>query len=296
MEMLRMSKQKPFLEWDEHPTQLEFKDFVPIGRLIALGTKTRINHNSKYCQGESKSLQIRRLRNGVIGAKCFRCGRYGVFKKDKEAVLPKKVDGRWFKDISYDEVQNKPLALPKDLELEWDKWPVEAKSFLRHARLDEVDTFIRNIGYSPSLEKVVLPLYNNGRNLIGYQLRRIFKEDTAPKYTTRKNAKDYFSFSHKTDNVCVVVEDYLSFIRCSKYVSTVCLFGTSMSHSVVKKLSGFDRVIVFLDNDNNIVKKKQQEMKKELELWINEVLIISSRKQPKEYTNANLVMLIDVPF
>ena len=55
-------------------------------------------------------------------------------------------------------------------------------------------------------------------------------------------------------------------------------------------------MIIFLDNDNNIVKKKQLEMQRELESWIDEVIIIGSSKQPKEYTDAELVQTLDVPF
>lgn len=295
----------PAYEWEDHPTRLSWKDFVPAGRQIEKGTKIRVNHNTKYCNGESNCLQIRRLRNGVIGAKCFRCGRWGTYKHDKDVDLPVNVNGRWFKNILYEGVTNEEIFLPLDLELKWDNWPVEARSFLRHARIDEVVSFVRNIGYSPSLGKVILPLYEYsddknqqiiGSKLIGYQLRRVFKDDKAPKYTTRKSVKNYFAHSHKTDSVCVVVEDYLSFIRCSKFVSTVCLFGTSMSHAVVKALSTYDKVIIFLDNDNNIVKRQQMEMQRELENWIDDVKILSSDKQPKEYTDATLIQAIDVPY
>ena len=287
----------PSLKWDPHPTRLNFKEFVPIGKSLGRGGSIRINHDSSECRGESDSLIITHRPNGVIVGYCHRCGRGGTYKKFLERQLPKRVDGQFFKDVVHIPLTNsKDLSLPRDVTMAWSRWPIEAKMFFKKAYLTENDCDIYEFTYSHSLRKVVLPLYEEttkGKKLVGYQLRRIFKDDNSPKYTTRKNVKNYFKHIRQSKRVCCVVEDYLSGVRVGNHVSSLILFGTVLTHAAIKELMQYDTIIIFLDNDNNIVKKKQMEMKKELEAWFKQVVIIASDKQPKEYDYVTLRNLFE---
>lgn len=48
--------------------------------------------------------------------------------------------------------------------------------------------------------------------------------------------------------VCIV-EDYISAVRLSDIVPTICLFGTSLKSSVLSKLLEFDNILIWLDGD-----------------------------------------------
>ena len=287
-------------EWEEHPDRLGFKEFVPYGRTLLKGGFMRMNHTSSDCSGESASLIIRKHEDGWITGYCHRCKRKGTFTKDAERQLPVKVGSMYYSKIAWKQPSdNQPLSLPTDLTVAWSHWPLEAKLFCKKARITETDCDTFEIGWSPSLNKVVLPLYqptDKGKVLVGYQLRRVLQRDKGPKYLTRKSVKHYYKHFKTDSRVCCIVEDFLSGIRVGKYVSALCLYGTTLTPAMIMELSNYKTVVIFLDNDNNIVKKAQQTMKRELEVWCDHVVVIQSELQPKEYTDKDLSGLFERPF
>ena len=276
----------------ERKESLLYKEFVPYTHTIALGNKIRVNHDTDSCRGESKSMLIHKHRTGVITAYCYRCGKFGKFSKDKEVNLPSRITGKWCTNVIFDQVGDQDLKLPRDTQFFVKDWPVQAKTYFKKARMTTEQCEFWRMGYSPSLRKVVIPVYRNGV-LIGYQLRRIFDEDPSPKYITRRTTKEFYKLFPKTGNTCVLVEDMLSAIRVSKFTTALCMFGTEVSHAMVKLLAGYSNVIIFLDNDNAIVKKKQMDIQNKLELWVPNVLILRSPKQPKDYTDTDLQTILD---
>ena len=234
---------KPF-EWEEHPDKLVLHEFVPNGRTLEKGGNTRINHDSDDCSGDSTSLKIARRPDGKIVAYCFRCKRTGIFRGDMERELPRKMNGTYLSGVSYTAPsEREKFVLPGDMTYNFEAWPVQAKMFLKRAHLGQKDVTDWSIGFSPSLRKVVVPLYKKSTNtnlidgLIGYQLRRVFDTDLSPKYLTRKNEEEYYELSRTNDDLLCIVEDKLSFIRCSEHVSTMCLFGTSLSAPMLGRIS-----------------------------------------------------------
>jgi hypothetical protein len=290
------------LKWDIHPTRLNWKEFVPQARGLDVGKSLRVNHNTEECSGESDCLVIRKMWTGILTGYCHRCHRKGVWRGDQERVMPVKKEGRFVKNISFNDFDmDKPLELPPDLTVAWSEWPVAARLFMRRAHLTETDSDIHNIGWSPSLGKVVMPLYDeeedvNKRRLLGYQLRRVLDNDKSPKYLTRKVVKNYYKHFRKTEDFCCIVEDYLSGIRVSKFVSSLCLFGTTITPAMMIELAQYKTIVIFLDNDNNIVRKQQEVMKKDLEMVCDKIIIMRSDKQPKEYTDNDLNGVFDRPF
>ena len=86
----------------------EYMDDAPTD----VGTKVRINHDTPFCRGRSKSMVIELWKDGSIHAKCFRCGDYGRTGKANHKLSIRPTDVPKPKDYEF----------PTDVGLDWDEW------------------------------------------------------------------------------------------------------------------------------------------------------------------------------
>jgi len=106
-------------------------------------------------------------------------------------------------------------------------------------------------------------------------------------------------------NVLVIVEDILSYTKLCKLslrdinLSIVCLLGTSLKAKDLSKLSSLitrqDKIIIFLDDDNLQVKKKQTALKEQLAIYTTHSKIVihhASGIDPKEHSLLQLDKII----
>ena len=82
----------------------------------ALPGIVRVNHNTKYCSGDSKSLRIERKADGTIWAKCFRCGEW--------TALNTKI-----KSFTFDGGEEQEDLPPPEFEEDINKWPPKAANW-----------------------------------------------------------------------------------------------------------------------------------------------------------------------
>ena len=155
------------------------------------------------------------------------------------------------------------------------------------------------IVYSDSERRVILPVYDNG-DLVITQSRKVFDDDTGPKYRTVKRRAGVFSAKCDTPivvcNQCVITEDILSAIKCSRFIDSFALLGTTLSDSCLGKIlkNQYDKCFIFLDDDNRQVKLDQIVLKNKLELYIDDVRIVKSGgRDPKEMSDLDLMKLLD---
>lgn len=250
-----------------------------------VGAKVRVNHDSSDCVGSSESMVVERKHDGVY-AKCFRCGKWGSNRETKPKHFFSKEESGFVRGGS-----GSPIKLPRDSEGDVRQWPSKARLWLSRARVTDEEARRYGINYSHGLGRVVLPVYSDG-SMVGYQARKIFPEDTGPKYYTRTNKPSHMVFltSHVgSSDTVVLCEDVLSAIRVGRFLPAGAILGTEVSDYALALLTdGKKYGIIYLDYDNRIVINKSIKLKHRLELLLDTVILISNGLDPKSLTDKEL--------
>ena len=153
------------------------------------------------------------------------------------------------------------------------------------------------INVCKKLRRVILPVHRHNR-LLGYVSRKIYHSDKYPKYLIHKpkGSKPLFkcctSSAFVNKFTCVITEDILSAIKCSRFADSYALLGVNIPEEVLTCMRYYDTAFVFLDNDNDTVREKQIEIKQKLMMVVDEVIVIEADKDPKEHTPHELEQLI----
>lgn len=189
----------------------------------------------------------------------------------------------------------------------WDL-PIHAKAWcymrgVSDNMIDDLKWF-----YEPSLDRIVQPVFKHiFMNSVGESGREEFIGEQArllrgkgPKYITSKINKDIELYS-VLDNTHIakklmIVEDMQSAYhvwRCTEY-TVLCNFGVQVRpnvlHSVIQEYKP-QKIVVWLDNDNDIVREQAETMKRTISLLAatgTDVSIVRETKDPKELPPTNL--------
>lgn len=233
------------------------------------------------------------------GYHCFSCGK--TKKSDKKS------------DFSFKITNTKHgIDLPENIIFNCSNFSTEVLKWLY--RYNILDFEIRNhkIGYccgdGKKLESsLFLPVYssNDGNNIIEFYQQRFFPNK---KFLTNGSKKGGMLLLNSKSDILVIVEDYISAIRCSKYVNTLCLFGVHMTFDMFKKIENINikKIKIWLDPDVPGV-KAAKEVKNDLIKNINNFYLkysfaiseyklvesINSELQPKDYTNIVLKSILE---
>lgn len=158
-----------------------------------------------------------------------------------------------------------------------------------------------SIGYSESLQRVILPVYGSNGELIWYQGRAVH-EGQRPKYLNPTVPKDGRMFIHRSDvsisdtTTVIVCEDILSAIRVGKASSSletdgnkylgVSLLGTKLTTESINELGNAKRVISWFDADNAGTKARA-DLYKAVGIFTT-VNSIRSERDPKRYSDQDI--------
>lgn len=268
---------------------LRTEEYVPYAP-ADIGRRVRVNHDDADCSGSSKSMVIERKEDGYIYASCHRCGKYGRHAEGtvRSFFGASKGGGP---SISGE----RATKMPRDSDNDIRAWPATAQVWIRQAGVtnDEVKQY--GIVYSPSLGRVLIPVYN-GKDMIGWQARKIDPSDEGPKYYTKTVAPEKMVvFSHRASvyKHIVLCEDVLSCIRIGRMMPAIAILGTSVSDYAIKELTKHaTSAIIYLDYDNRIVKKKSRMLKNRLELLMEKVFLVTNALDPKTLTDTELKDLL----
>jgi hypothetical protein len=265
---------------------LKYNEFVPYapdeaGRTIAMS----------HCRADKERLYITRQQDGLtILAYCHHCGKRGYYNERQKANITTLTQRK----LALDKDNNYNYTLPKDLEKDVNKWPKDARVWIVKYGITDKEVGDYGIGYSDRMGGVVLPVYDSD-GLALFTTRLFTASPSNPKYYTvgnRPHAVWYCSNSTNSDAV-VVVEDVLSAIKCSRYISSCAILNTHLSDSGVALLTKRHKeFIVFLDDDNAEVKRKQLEIQRRLSVFGNTHIIHSMGKDPKEHSDNELKALL----
>ena len=256
------------------------------------GEEVSINHTECPAGEDTRSrLYIRRLPDNRIVGYCHNCGmggsaKAGIRPVHRRSERPSKASDR------------EGVYLPPDLVLKTSLWPSHAVSWPLKYGITRSDLEKYRLGYSPRLDRVVIPVYNSEWDLLGYQTRRLSGTDPLPKYLSRKPRGQSLVFRTSEaggNSIVCLVEDALSAIKVSKVagVDGLACLGTHVSKEQLAVLcKQYTTIVIFLDNDNAQVKKKQRQLFQQCSLLFEGVKVVHGSKDPKEHTVPELKELL----
>lgn len=165
------------------------------------------------------------------------------------------------------------------------------KDYLNKYHLGNEDVKRYKITNNSRNNRINFGYYSNG-TLIGCWMRSL-DPNVKPKwlFAGNKNFNWHYKNYKYTKDVLVLVEDVISAIRVSKYCSVVCLGGTSINSRILTPLVlQYNKVVLFLDGDK--AGKTATEKIKQYYKLMREVKIIKTTKDPKEYTDEELIEVL----
>jgi hypothetical protein len=225
---------------------------------------------------------------------CHRCYEHGiVFDND---MSPTEVSKRLSKSVT--EVKHstivKKMALPMPCYPMWEKHaeiPYEAYHWIWSIDLDYEDCEKHMIVWSPSYQRVIIPIHEND-NLVGWVGREVYCKDKEErkvkriaKYITQKQkgqSRLFFRAKGKLPGT-VIVEDILSAIKVNKLtdLSVISLLNTAIDDTLISELRDQKIVYVWLDGDMHTKIVRYTKRFNELGLKAKSV---RTSKDPKEYS------------
>lgn len=266
------------------------EELVVLGKSLNVGDSIYTSHQD--CTSSDK-LWLYRSDSGV-GFYCNKCGEKGY-----KGTGLRRLREVHREDSNEERVMAK-LELPKDIVYDTSKWDKAALMWLYSSDVRNDDIKAYKLGYSPKLHRVVIPVYSEEGVLICWQGRGLTSKQTKY-YNVRGYGKKYARYCSWVKpgdmhydlgdrSEVVVVEDALSVIRVGKVRPCVALLGTSANTSVVMWLSGFSKVLVWLDDDaggwNGSIK-----LLRKLAM-LTEYVRIRTTEDPKKLSNAQIAEVL----
>jgi len=177
------------------------------------------------------------------------------------------------------------LSLPEDYTVDI---PEHAASWFLKYGISSTSAVYHDIGYSPKLDRIVLPVYE-GADLVAMQMRAV-SSGQQPKYLNPNGPKTsealFYTGKRLDDGIkpIVVTEDILSAIKISLAgTPAASIMGTTCTDGKAFKIAQkAEQVIVWLDGDQAGRSGARKAVRK-LSLYTDDIRVIHTEKDPKEY-------------
>lgn len=264
---------------------LKHKEFLPFAPTTG---SVRVNHESSECVGDSNSMKIEVKDNGDIFAYCHRCGKSGNYAT------------AYFKAVSdekgcYKHLQ-KPMHSTERLAgyvrstSKMSGWSREARRIVLSCGISEREVVANVIKYDKEIDGLYFTVHN-GSESCGYILRRFnyqgpkyindFDDSVTPRFFIRRPII--------SGSTVVLVEDILSAIKVGRQYPAVALLGTNCDVGTKNWLiKNYKRFIIFLDDDNKIVRRNQRVLKNTFDTMGEAHIITGVGRDPKYLSNSEL--------
>lgn len=254
-----------------------------IARNLPCGRSVRVE-----CCRKDRSQIISHSDKGY-GSYCFRCGDDSRrFQAHGVRSVGELIQHRHELDAYLREVGE--IALPSDFD---PVVPRDGLLWLLKAGVSAVVATKYNVGWSGSMGRVVIPVYDEAGRLRTTQSRAVYDGQT-PKYMNKKSGDMAAVCFHSDDALLlddpitegiVVTEDILSAIRVGRLMPAISSLGTHVSDKIAVQLArSTDIVYVWYDGDEAGLRGAAK-AKKTLELQGLDVRLIKTELDPKEYSN-----------
>jgi len=201
-----------------------------------------------------------------------------------------------------EQLQQEPFKLPADFTY---TIPVHAMEWLLRAGVGYNTASIYRFGFSESLNRVILPVFDKGE-IVAFTSRSLDKAVT-PKYIAKyKQGYENVVFRSEPSHIlpscaeldlfdAVVVEDQLSAVRVGRVQNAVALLGTTISGKeleVLRGLSQSPRIAVWLDGDK-AGRKGRDRVSTGLSLAGASVTKITTERDPKRYSAREIRSILE---
>lgn len=184
-------------------------------------------------------------------------------------------------------LEHNTVTLPSDFTTDI---PLAGLAWLKKGGVtdDEIKRF--RFGYSPSLDRVILPVWGE-EGLLYWQGRALTQRDGVPKYLNVTTKRKSVYFTVKTDSdMTVLVEDILSALAVARAgANSLALLGSSISADVQQAVST-SKVRVWLDPDKRKDCVRYARMLSAFGLQASP--IVFTDKDPKEYTTEEIQIIL----
>ena len=180
---------------------------------------------------------------------CFACGYFvpssGIISiQDVRARLSRRADKNFAA----------PPTLPGD---HTHIIPIHAYKWLKQYELTDEEINRHRIGWSAQYERIIFPIYDDAGNLLMWQGRYCpfsnSPSEKRSKYFTQGRVESVlalFGTPPSADGMVCLVEDFISAIKVARVCSSLCLWGSEVSLTRLKRVSLlFPHIILWLDND-----------------------------------------------
>jgi len=249
-------------------------------------TQVHVNHATCSAGVDSKRrLYIKRCEDGyTIVAYCHHCGKRGSVSKRKYKFgsTEKKCEG-----VS---VSERP-QFPCDCSGSITTWPTAAKVWVRQYGITNKEVEDYGLCYSEDVQRVLIPVYEE-EDVVLWQSRKVFPEDTRPKYITthtRSGGVIWRSLNWDVAGTCIICEDVLSAIKCSRVLPSVTTLGVHINDKCLNFLvENYTNFIIFYDDDNPAVRRQQLILKNKLAPFGSVTIIHNNGVDPKELSTKQL--------
>jgi hypothetical protein len=255
--------------------------WLDLARDLPLGHKTRVK--CTQCGTDDKSLIVNHS-SKAYNAYCFRCGD-NPFEMKGELTLQELSK---IKELNEDAIKQRlPISLPEDYTT---TIPLAGRLWLYSGGITESVWKKYAIGYSETLRRVILPVFDTKGKLIWYQCRAVLRGQT-PKYIQPSEDRSsilFFSTRDTNNKMVVIVEDILSAIRVGEATGlpTCSLLGTKITTAQANTLSEYEKVCTWLDSDKAGVTGAYN-VRKAVGL-LTETKNVVTEKDPKCYSNKEI--------
>lgn len=250
----------------------------------------------EYCPfcGErirGKGFVVTRTKNGFF-LWCFKCHVHRHLTRDglplssvKRFIKERNKSQAQVADVS---VEHNVVSLPRDFTTDI---PPAGIAWLRKGGVTFEEMKQYRLGYSPELDRVILPIWGE-EGLLYWQGRALVNDGTKPKYINVKTKRSHVFFVVGTNsNMTVLVEDILSALAIARagYIG-VALLGSYVGTDVQEVIKTH-KVRVWLDPDK---RKDCIRFAKRLSMYnIDASPIVFTDKDPKEYTTAEIKEILE---
>jgi hypothetical protein len=243
------------------------------------GQSRRFGHDC----GPGDVVKVTRDPDGIAGY-CHRCSdSYKHFIKQSFAEIVKSLNAR--REAEHELSQS--LKLPYDCT---PNLPADALLWLSKAGIRQEEIKDYGITYSPKLQRVVIPVVQDGK-LVAIQARWLGPlSRESPKYQNYGPRTTFASLLHcrpknMQRDVAVFTEDILSAIRVGRVAQAYALTGTSVPFSSLSAaIAGFATCVLWLDGDGAGIKGAAK-LFKQVGLLKDDVRVLTTKHDPKAYSD-----------
>lgn len=260
---------------------LDEEDYLEAAQALPLGRDKRIGH---WC-GEGQVLKIEHSAKGYH-AYCFRCGDRGFTAKVRQTLSQF--------DFMQQQAAQEQLALTMELPNDFTtEIPTSHAVWLYRAGISIATGKQCGFGYSESLGRVVLPVYDSNGVLVYLQARATNFPAQQPKYLNLAGAnKGAVCYTRRPDNdllpdTVVLTEDILSCTRIGEVQFAKSLLGTKLSDGQAMSISESPNVIWWLDGDKAGISGSTNGSRK-LQFLVDNQRIIRTPNDPKAYSSRQI--------